>query len=116
MKTFNQKLVAAAIGIVVALLSFYLINGWYNVIPWAALTFLTGYLSIHKKDALFNGSIFGYFLFLSYIIIGYRGNLDTNSLLKFGLFTIIFSLVGAIIGLIGSFGGFLLKGRNVKKN
>jgi hypothetical protein len=116
MKTFNQKLLAAVTGIAVGLLSFYLINGWYNVIPWAAVALLTGYFSISKKDALFNGSIFGYLLFLSYIIIGYRGNLDTNSLLKFSLFTVLFSLVGAIIGLVGGFSGFLVKGRNKKKN
>jgi small-conductance mechanosensitive channel len=109
MKTLKEKIIAGIVGVVVGLLSYYVVNGWYSVIPWAAISLLTGYLSKNRNRALTNGAIFGYFLFLAYIIIGYKGSTDSSNLVKFGLFTVVFSLIGAVIGLIGAYGGFLLK-------
>ena len=113
MKTLKENLLSGIAGILLGLLSYYLINGWYNVIPWAAAAVLTGYLCNTRKGSLINGAIFGYFLFLSYIIVGYRGHMDAGSLAKFGVFTVLFSLVGSAIGLVGGFGGYLIKKKAV---
>ena len=113
MKTLKEKLMSGAAGLALGVLSYYLINGWYNIIPWAAAAVLTGYLSNTRNSALINGAIFGYFLFLSYIVVGYRGHMDAGSLAKFGVFTVLFSLVGSAIGLVGGIGGYLIKKKGV---
>ena len=113
MKTLREKLIAAVVGVLIGIASYYLINGWYNVIPWAVAAFFVGYFSKSRNNALINAAIFGYFLFLAYIYIGYQGKTDTGSLLKFVLFDVAFSLIGAIIGLLGGYGGFLMKKKTV---
>src|ERR1700743_1993002 len=101
MKSIIPKLIAAVTGVLVGIASYYLINGWYNVIPWAVAAFFVGYFSKTRSNALVNGAVFGYFLFLAYIYIGYQGKTNTPALLKFILFDVGFSIVGAVIGLLG---------------
>jgi hypothetical protein len=79
------------------------------MIPWAIIAILTGYLSPAKKDAIINGILFGYFLFLTYILIGYEGKMDSNSVRRIVLFSIAFSLVGGAAGFIGSAIGYMIK-------
>jgi len=102
----------AAIGL--SFLSNYYIKGWYNIIPWAIAALLIGYFSGSRRDAIINGAIFGYFLFLFYILLGYGGKTDAGSIMKFIAFNILFSLVGAIAGMIGAFIGNWLKGKIVR--
>ena len=52
-------------------LSFNFRLDYYDTLGNIAI--LTGYLSLSKKDAIINGILFGYFLFLTYILIGYEG-------------------------------------------
>src|ERR1700676_2825259 len=109
MKKIREKLLIGIVAVVVGIISYYLLNGWYNIIPWAIITLAIGYFSKSRNDSLINGAIFGYFLFLAYIFIGYQGKTDTDSVLKFILFDFVFSLIGAVVGLAGGFGGFLMK-------
>ena len=88
------------------------IHGWLNVIPWMVAALIVGFLSKTKKASLINGAVFGYFLFVSYIFFGYRGNTAWGPYVTFLFFTFAFSLIGAVAGLIGSFIGFQLRRRS----
>ena len=109
MKKVKDKLFSGIAGLITGIVSYQLISGWYNVIPWAIIAIGVGYFSKTRNSAFINGAIFGYFLFLAYIFIGYQGKTDNDSVLKFLLFDFGFSLVGAVVGLVGGFGGFLMK-------
>jgi len=109
MNNLATKLFIMAVAIGLSFLSYKLINGWYNVIPWAIAALLIGYFSGSRRMAIINGAIFGYILFLVYILLGYQGKTDTASIVKFIAFNLLFSLAGAIAGVIGAFMGDWLK-------
>ena len=88
------------------------IYGWINLIPWAIAVLLIGYLSKTKKASLINGAVFGYFLFVSYIFFGYKGNTALGPYTTFIFFMLGFSLIGAFAGLIGSYVGFLIRSQS----
>ena len=95
--------------ILVAILSHYFLNGWVNIVPWAIVALYIGYTGDERRDTLFDGAIFGYFLFLVYIMIGYEGKTDTKSIITIILFALIFSLIGSVAGICGAFLGNLAK-------
>jgi hypothetical protein len=88
------------------------IHGWFNVIPWAVAALIVGLLSKTKKASLINGAVFGYFLFVSYIFFGYKGDTTLGPYVTFLFFTFAFSVIGAVAGLIGSFIGFQIRGQS----
>ena len=105
MKTNIKRLLVALSAVLMSLISYYFINGWYNVVPWLIAALMVGYTSKNRRDSIINGAMFGYLLFLAYILLGYTGNTDTNSMIKFLLFDVVFSLVGSIACVIGAFIG-----------
>jgi hypothetical protein len=105
------KLITIFLAILIAIISYYFLEGWFNIFPWTIFTLLIGFFSLGKREMIFNGALFGYFLFLSYIIIGYKGNFDKTSIMKFILFALTFSLVGAIAGIIGALIGSFFKNK-----
>jgi hypothetical protein len=115
MKPILKRFVIVAVAIILAAISIYFIKGWFNVIPWALAAIFLGYLSPARKETIINGALFGYFLFLVYIILGYAGKTDTGSLIKFILFALLFSLIGSLAGIIGTLVGNFVK-RKLKPN
>jgi hypothetical protein len=109
MKNLTAKLLILMAAIGLSFLSCYCIKGWYNIIPWTIGALLTGYFSHTRRDAIMNGAIFGYFLFLVYILLGYGGKIDVASIIKFTAFNVLFSVLGAIAGFVGAFMGNWLK-------
>lgn len=109
MKSFLHIILVMAVGVLLAVGSFYYLAGWYNVVPWAIVSLIIGYRCNSIKQSLLLGAVFGYFLFLAYIFWSYSGKPDTPSLEKFILFDVGFSLIGAVVGAGGSFAGFWLK-------
>ncbi len=102
-------LVAALIGF----LSSRIVVGWYTTIPWMLGTLSVGYLAANRREALLNGALFGYMIFVVYMPSVYRGASDTKSILMFIGFVLAFSLIGAIAGIVGGFLGNLIR-RKVK--
>lgn len=109
MNSIKEKLPAGITGVATGILSCYFINGWYNVIPWAVVALLIGYCSKSRNMSLIKRAIFGYFLFVAYVIAGYKGSYDPQRVLKFVGFAVVFSLIGSVIVAAGGYGGFLMK-------
>jgi hypothetical protein len=97
-----KRLIIIASAIAIAILSYYFLNGWYNVIPWALASIVAGYFSLKRIDIVINGGLLGYFIFVTYILIGYTGKSDTKSSINIFIFSMLFSLIGAVAGIIGT--------------
>ena len=69
---------------------------------------IVGYISLNKRDSLINGAVLGYFIFVSYIFFGYKGNTELSQYSRFIIFMLLFSFIGALSGLIGSYIGYLI--------
>jgi hypothetical protein len=109
-----KHIIIIAGAILLGVFSNFYIVGWYNIIPWIIAALIIGYLSKGRKDTMINGALFGYFLFVAYILSGYNGKTDTVSILKFILFCLAFSLLGAAAGLVGTFIGNFIRSKIIK--
>ena len=107
----QRRILVFITSILLAILSFYSFHGWFNIIPWSIVTLLIGYLSDGRRDVIINGAIFGYFLFLVYIMVGYGGKTDLKSLITFAVFSVLFSLIGSAAGIGGSFIGNVVRNK-----
>ena len=103
------KIIISVSGILLGIISIYLFSGWYNIIPWAICALSIGYFSPNKKAAILKGILFGYFLFITYILWGYKGPTDGRSIFRFILFAMAFSLIGGIAAAAGSLLGYFIK-------
>lgn len=108
-RMLQKRLIIILSAVLIGVLSYYFVVGWFNIIPWVLLAFSVGYFSINRKDTIINGALFGYFLFITYIVVGYKGKTDNTRLIKFAGFALLFSLVGSVAGIIGSLIGNLIK-------
>jgi hypothetical protein len=107
-----RRIVIFLASIVVSILSHFFLSGWINIIPWAIATLYVGYTSDGRRNTVINGAIFGYFLFLVYILIGYGGKTDTTSIITIILFALVFSLIGSAAGVGGALIGNLAHQKN----
>lgn len=103
-----RTLIAAG-AVVIGYLSYRLMSGWYNIVPWAVAALSTGFFSKCRQGSLINGAIFGYFLFMAYIWFGYKGKTDETSMQHFMLFNLAFSFAGAAAGAIGAWLGYVIR-------
>jgi hypothetical protein len=108
MSIFTKKTPLIIAGILIGIASHYVISGWFTIIPWVIITPLIGMQYRVARDAVWGGLLFGYALFLTYIFLGYGGKTDFISLFKFIGFSLLFSLVGALCGLAGTYIGYSL--------
>lgn len=82
---------------------------WINLIPWTLLALLIGRFSSSRKGAAWNGTLYGYLLFLAFILAGYRGAMTVPGWTRITLFALFFSLIGAALGALGAFIGSLFR-------
>jgi len=111
METMMKKIIMSLLGVAVGIVTYYFMYGWYDIFPWAIVALIIGYAIKTRRESIINGAIFGYLLFLVYIYLGYKGKTDTSDMIKFILFDMLFSLVGAICGAVGAYLGNLIKKR-----
>jgi uncharacterized membrane protein (UPF0136 family) len=65
-----SKGIPIILAIVLAVISYHFFTGWFNIIPWTIFALLTGYFSSDKKNAIFNGTLFGFFYSLyTYLLV-----------------------------------------------
>lgn len=97
------------LGILAAALTYWYLSGWYSIIPWIAIVLVIGLINKYRIRATNQGALFGFALFLTYLIMGYEGKRDFLSLFKFAGLALLLSLLGAICGIIGTYIGYYLK-------
>jgi uncharacterized membrane protein YccC len=103
-----NKNLSIILGLVIGIICLLLkLPGWLNLVPWCISAVTIGYLSLDRKNSIFNGLLFGIFLFFSYNHIGFlNGNMPYT---KFIVSNLLFSFIGGIAGIIGSFIGHIIK-------
>ena len=106
MAFFSRKMVLVILGASIGILSHYVVTGWYTIIPWVLITPALGLGYRVARQAVIGGLLFGYVLFFTYLIMGYGGRTDFSNLVKFTGFSMLFSLVGALCGLAGTYIGY----------
>lgn|ERR1017187_1420678 len=105
----NFRLVIVIFSVLLGFLCIRLkLHGWLNILPWSISALIVGYISLNKRDSLINGAVLGYFIFVSYIFFGYKGNTELSQYSRFIIFMLLFSFIGALSGLIGSYIGYLI--------
>ena len=105
----KRKSITAVVGILTGILCVYFFKGWVNVIPWTIISLSLGMYQSTRQNAIIHGAVFGYFLFFTYILVGYRGEMTIAGVFKILSFSILFSFVGALAGVIGAWLGHFLK-------
>src|ERR1700757_1600618 len=98
MKNSLKILVIIVAAAAMAAVSNYFITGYYNLIPWAIIGLLIGFIGDTRRNAIIYGAVFGYVLFLVYIYLQYHGKTDLKSMSIFVTIDVLFSLVGGGCG------------------
>jgi len=111
METMMKKIIMSLLGVALGIATYYFMYGWYDVFPWAVVALIIGYTSNIRRDSIINGSVFGYVLFLVYVFLGYKNKTGIEGMIRFVVFDMLFSLVGAICGAVGAYLGNLVKKR-----
>jgi hypothetical protein len=110
-----RRILIFVASILLGLISHYFLNGCFKIIPWSIVALCTGYISDGRRDIMVNGATFGHFLFLVYLLIAYGGKTDIKSIIT--IFSLLFSLIGSIAGISGTFiGNFTRKKINTINN
>ena len=109
MHTKNAYLISAITGAVLGLITAYspIKLSWLCLVPWGLGGLILGYFSADKRQSLVNGAVYGFFLSLAFLILGFSG----TSLAKALTGLILLSLFGSAGGLVSSLIGRLL-GKN----
>ena len=85
---------------------------WFTLIPWGLAALFIGYSSKNKKQAVVNGSVYGFFLGFVFLVFQYSGiDLLITKILPF----ILLGIVSAICGMLLSFMSYFVKFK-VRKN
>lgn len=110
-----KKLSAAVIGAILGIAGVTVLNSlnWLNLIPWAFIALIIGYLSLDKKSAIWNGTIYGYVLVIAFTLAGYGGEMTLLGWLKITIVGLILGLIGALLGGLGALVGNFLKRKPV---
>lgn len=75
------------------------------LVPWGVAAIIIGYFSRKGKAAIINGAVFAFLTSFIFLVKGYTGVMHVYT--KFpGFFAL--SLFGALLGLIASFGGYII--------
>jgi hypothetical protein len=78
------------------------VGSWFSLIPWGIVGLAIGYWS-QKREAMVNGSCYGFALAFVFMIAGYTGSASLVSRLPFFAILGIFGgFCGLILGLAGS--------------
>jgi len=104
----RQRLIAVALGIISGILSTHVVLiGWGNLIFWALVGIALGLFVTGKREVLWSGALFGFFLSISFLLSGFQGAPD--KFFVFILFSLGLSIVGMGGGIISVFIGSWLR-------
>jgi hypothetical protein len=101
-------ILAAILGVILGVTGpHYVFLGWYSVVPWGLVVLAIGFWC-SKRQSLYAGALYGFFLCFSFMIAGYNG---TSSLVSRLPFFILIGLFGAVCGIAVSVTGYFLRVR-----
>jgi hypothetical protein len=104
----TKIIIASVIAIACGFLSTHaFLIGWWNIIFWGLAGIGIGLFVSGKKEVLWIGLCFGFFLSLSFLFSGFQGVPDKFP--AFFLFSIFLSIIGAFGGCLVVFLGSKLK-------
>lgn len=101
---------AIFVGIAIAVLSATALSTleWtYVLLVWAASGATLGALTGDHRSAMWIGLLFGMFLSLTYLLLGFQG--EASKFVLFAVFALALSLIGALGGLLAAEIGFWLR-------
>jgi len=99
MKSNSLIFLASFIGLLCGFLSTHVfLIGWLNLIFWGIVGVGLGYFATEKKTMIWSGILYGFFLSISFLFLGFQGMPD--KLLGFTIFSLFLSILGAGCGLI----------------
>jgi hypothetical protein len=68
------------------------------LLPWTVLGLFIAYCIKDRKEAIVTGSVYGFALFISYLVAGFGGS--KSQIFGFIFLTLIIGLIGAVYGII----------------
>ena len=109
MSLFLRRTIIVVTAMILGFISAHFFASWYNVIPWVIVAVIIGYESSGTKDIIINGSLFGYFVFLFYLLTSNIWNSDIKASITFSGFSLAFSVVGIFVGIAGVYIGNFIR-------
>lgn len=104
----KESLLSIALGVACGIVSTRtaLAGSWYNLLLWTIVGLALGFFYTEKKTMLWSGGVYGFFLSISFLFLGFEGTPD--KFWGFALFSLVLSIIGALYGaLFGRIGGWL---------
>ena len=104
----RQRWIAVVLGIIAGILSTHvLLIGWGNLIFWGIVGIVIGFFVIGRREVIWTGALFGFFLSISFLLSGFQG--ASEKLLLFVLLSLALSVVGMGGGIASVFAGNWLR-------
>jgi hypothetical protein len=104
MKLLSSTIIGTVLGVIGS--RYLFVGSGLTLIPWGVIGIVLGWWSANRKEALVNGSVYGFLLAFSFMLAGYQGSAPIISRIPF--FAIL-GLVGAICGLTLAAVGYYAK-------
>jgi len=102
MKLMVAIVMGTALGILAS--RYLLVGSWMSLILWAIAGLALGYWC-QRREAMINGTVYGFVLAFIFMISGYSGNASLISRLPFfAVLGLVGAVCGFVLGFLGSLG------------
>ncbi len=97
-------LISGLIGIILGALSAhtFFIHSWLALVPWGIVGIAIGYFSGGKKQGIWAGAFYGFFLCVSFLIAGFKGSSFVRLIPLLIAMGLLGKLSGLVLGIIGN--------------
>jgi hypothetical protein len=98
-------------GVICGLLSTHsvLSGSWFNILFWGVAGAILGFFVPERREVLWSGGLYGFFLSISFLFFGFQGSSD--KIVGFAVFSLILSVVGIAGGIASVFIGSWVRRR-----
>ena len=110
-----KLMISIIIGIILGVIGsrYLFVGSALSLIPWGIVGVLLGWWSTNRKEAIVNGSAYGFLLAFSFMFAGYQGSAPIVSHIPFfAILGLVAAICGTILSVIGNYSKKL---RHVKK-
>lgn len=79
------------------------VGSFLTLLPWSVAGLIVGFFSRNRRNAIFNGAIYGFVLSFVFMATGYTGDAPLITRFPFFILLGIFgALCGAVLGVLGN--------------